>query len=125
LINQVSNCLNFGADISSYFYSPIDTGLYYNFWKTYIEELFNKRTRVLELKCKLPIRIVQTLQLNDRFIIGDYKYKISTIKIDLTNEDADLELFSDLGFPIDSVNDIDIPVTDKEVVCSLWYDITR
>lgn len=24
-----------------------------------------------------------------------------------------------------SVNDIDIPVTDKELVCSLWYDITR
>lgn len=24
-----------------------------------------------------------------------------------------------------SVNDIDIPVTDKEQVCALWYDITR
>ena len=107
---QVTNSLNFGADNSSYFYAPIDTGLYYNFWKTYIEELYNKKTRVLSLKCKLPIRILLNLQLNDRFIIGDYKYKISTVKVDLTNGDADIEIFSDLGTPIDSLNNI-IPLT--------------
>ena len=107
---QVTNSLNFGADNSSFFYSPIDTSLYYNFWKTYIEELYNKKTRVLSLKCKLPIRILLNLGLNDRFIIGDYKYKISTVKVDLTNGDADIEIFSDLGAPIDSVNNIN-PLT--------------
>ena len=108
--DQVTSSLNFGADVSSYFYAPIDTGLYYNFWKTYIEELYNKKTRVLSLKCKLPIRILLNLQLNDRFIIGDYKYKISTVKVDLTNGDADVEIFSDLNAPIDNLNNI-IPLT--------------
>jgi hypothetical protein len=107
---QVTSSLNFGADNSSYFYAPIDTSLYYNFWKTYIEELYNKKTRVIQIKCKLPIRILLNLGLNDRFIISDYKYKISTIKVDLTNGDADLELFSDLGAPLDSLNNI-IPLT--------------
>ena len=108
--NQVTNSLNFGADNSSYFYAPIITGLYYNFWKTYIEDLYNKKTRVLSLKCKLPIRILLHLGLNDRFIIGDYKYKISTVKVDLTNGDAEIEVFSDLSAPTDSVNSI-IPIT--------------
>lgn len=107
---QVTCSMNFGADISSYFYAPIDTGLYYNFWKTYIEELYNKKTRVLTFKCKLPIRILQNLGLNDRFIIGEYKYKISSCKVDITTGDADIEVFSDLGKPVDSVDAI-IPIT--------------
>lgn len=107
---QVTSSLNFGADNSSFFYAPIDTSLYYNFWRTYIEDLYNKKTRVLSLKCKLPVRILQGLELKDRFIIGDYKYKISSLKVDLTNGDADLEVFSDLSNPIDSVDNI-IPLT--------------
>lgn len=107
---QVTNSLNFGADNSSYFYAPIDTGLYHNFWRTYIEDLYNLKTRVLNLKCKLPVRILQSLELNDKFIIGDYKYKISSIKVDITNGDAELEVFSDLSTPIDSVDNI-IPLT--------------
>ena len=107
---QVTSSLNFGADNSSFFYAPIDTSLYYNFWRTYIEDLYNKKTRVLSLKCKLPVRILQGLELKDRFIVGDYKYKISSVKVDLTNGDAELEIFSDLSNPIDSVDNI-IPLT--------------
>lgn len=107
---QVTSSLNFGADNSSFFYAPIDTSLYYNFWRTYIEDLYNKKTRVLSLKCKLPVRILQGLELKDRFIVGDYKYKISSVKVDLTNGEADLEIFSDLSNPIDSVDNI-IPLT--------------
>jgi hypothetical protein len=107
---QVTNSLNFGADNSSFFYAPIDTSLYYNFWKTYIEDLYNRKTRVLSLKCKLPVRILQGLELKDKFIIGDYKYKISSVKVDLTNGEADIEVFSDLSNPIDSIDNI-IPLT--------------
>lgn len=110
MFSQVTSSLNFGADVSTYFYAPIDTSLYYNFWKTYIEDLYNKKTRVISLKCKLPIRILLKLGLNDRFIIGDYKYKISSIKSDLTNGDSDIELFSDLGTPSDSSDNV-FPLT--------------
>jgi hypothetical protein len=109
-LEQVTCSMNFGADISTYFYSPIYTGLYYNFWKNYIEELYNKKTRLLTFKCKLPIRILQNFGLNDRFIIGEYKYKVSTLKVDLTTGDADIEVFSDLGTPVDSIDAI-IPIT--------------
>ena len=101
-LDQVTNTLNFGADNSTYFYHPLTNSLYYNFWKTYIEDLYNKQTRVLNLKGKMPIRILQRLGLNDRFIIGQKKYKISSLKVDLTTSQCDIEVFSDFSLPFDS-----------------------
>lgn len=122
VFSQVTCSMNFGADNSSYFYSPIVTGLYYNFWKTYIEDLYNKKTRVLNLKCKLPIRILYNLGLNDRFIIGDYKYKISSIKSDLTNGDSTIEIYTDLSAPLDSVNNVN-PLTIDSTDYTIDSDI--
>ena len=122
VFEQVTSSMNFGADNSSYFYSPIVTGLYYNFWKTYIEDLYNKKTRVLNLKCKLPIRILYNLGLNDRFVIGDYKYKISSIKTDLTNGDSTIEIYTDLSSPLDSVNNVN-PLTIDSTEYTIDSDI--
>lgn len=107
---QVTNSLNFGDEISSYFYTPITRGLYYNFWKTYIDDLYNRKCRVLTFKCKIPISILYNLGLNDRFIIGDKKYKISTLKVNLINADATVEVFTDFSAPVDSVANI-LPLT--------------
>ena len=101
-LEQVTNTLNFGADNSTYFYQPLTNSLYFNFWETYIEDLYNKQTRVLNVKGKMPIRILQRLGLNDRFIIGQKKYKISSLKVDLTTSECDIEVFSDFSLPFDS-----------------------
>ena len=101
-LEQVTNTLNFGADNSTYFYQPLDNSLYFNFWQTYIEDLYNKQTRILNVKGKMPIRILQRLGLNDRFIIGTKKYKISSLKVDLTTSQCDIEVFSDFSLPFDS-----------------------
>lgn len=110
--NQVTNSLNFGDENSSYFYTPIVKGLYYNFWKTYIEDLFNRKCRVLTFKCKIPISILYNLGLNDRFIIGDKKYKISTLKVNLINADATVEVFTDFSAPVDSASTISFVTVD-------------
>jgi hypothetical protein len=109
-LEQVTNSLNFGAENSTFFLNPIQRGLYFNFWKTYIEDLYNKKTRIISFKCKIPVNILYQLRLNDRFIVNDKKYKISTAKVDLTNYDADVELFSDFSKPFDSVENL-IPIT--------------
>jgi len=104
-LEQVTNSLNFGDDNSTYFYQPLTNSLYYNFWQTYIEDLYNKQTRILNVKGKMPIRILQRLGLNDRFIIGQKKYKISSLKVDLTTSQCDIEVFSDFSAPFDSYDD--------------------
>ena len=110
LLEQVTNSLNFGSDISTYFFSPIEKSLYFNFWKTYIDDLYNQKTRVLNLKCKLPISILTKLSLNDKFIINKNKYKISNVKVNLINSQADIEVFTDYSLPTDTIAN-EIPLT--------------
>jgi hypothetical protein len=108
---QVTSSLNFGDEISTYHYTPIEQGLYFNWWKNYVEDLYDQKTRVLSISCeKLPIAILHNLKLNDRFIFRDKKYKISTAKIDLTTGKATFDIFSDLSAPIDSIAET-IPLT--------------
>ena len=115
-INQVTNSLNFGSDNSTYFYAPIEQGLYYNFWKNYIEDLFNKKCRVLSLRGKMPTHILYKLQMNDRFIIQDRKYKISDLKIDLTTGDFSGDVFSDFSQPADTIENLILLTVDNDIL---------
>jgi hypothetical protein len=58
----------------------------------------------------LPVSILYKLTLNDLFVIGDMKYKISSAKVNLTNGQSDIEIFTDYSLPSDSF-DNRIPLT--------------
>ena len=109
-ISQVTNSLNFGSDISSYFYAPIGRSLYFNFWKNYIEDLFNKKCRVLTVTGVMPSNILYRLQMNDKFIIQDRRYKMSELKVDLTTGKFTGEFFTDFSKPTDTIDNI-VPLT--------------
>ena len=108
--NQITNSLNFGSEISTYFLTIVENSLYKNFWQTYVTDLYNQKTRVLNLKCKLPISILSRLSLNDKLIINNNKYKISNVKVNLINSQADLEIFTDYSLPADTIAN-EIPLT--------------
>lgn len=108
--NQITNSLNFGSEISTYFFNIVENSLYKNFWQTYVSDLYNQKTRVLNLKCKLPISILSRLSLNDKLIINKNKYKISNVKVNLINSNADLEIFTDYSLPSDTIAN-EIPLT--------------
>lgn len=108
--NQITNSLNFSSEISTYFLTIVNSSLYSNFWENYISDLYNSKTRVLNLKAKLPISILYKLSLNDKLIINKRKYKISNLKINLINGDADLEIFTDYSVPSDTIAN-EIPLT--------------
>lgn len=109
-INQVTSSLNFGSDTSTYFYAPIEQSLYFNWWKNYIEDLFNKKCRVLSLSGKMPTHILYKLQMNDRVIVQDRIYKISDLKIDLTTGDFSGDVFTDFSQPADTIDNV-VPLT--------------
>jgi hypothetical protein len=114
--NQITNSLNFGAEVSTYFLTIVENSLYKNFWKTYVDDLYNPKTRVLNLKCKLPISILSRLSLNDKLIINKNKYKISNLKVNLINSDADLEIFTDYSLPADTIaNEISLTVDRTDI----------
>ncbi len=109
-IDQVTSSLNFGSDVSTYFYTPIEKSLYSNWWKTYIEDLFNKKCRVLSISGMMPTYILYNLKMNDKFIIQDRRYKISDLKIDLTTGAFSGDVFTDFSTPTDTIDNL-IPIT--------------
>ena len=121
-VSQVTNSLNFGSDVSTYFYTPIENSLYYNFWKNYIEDLFNKKCRVLSLRGKMPTHILYKLKMNDRFVVQDRRYKISDLKIDLTTGSFTGEVFSDFSQPADTIDNL-IPITVDNDIISVDSDL--
>ena len=121
-VSQVTNSLNFGSDVSTYFYAPIEQSLYYNFWKNYIEDLFNKKCRVLSISGKMPTHILYKLKMNDRFIIQDRRYKISDLKIDLTTGSFTGEVFSDFSQPADTIDNL-VPLTVDNDILTVDSDL--
>ena len=121
-VSQVTNSLNFGSDVSTYFYTPIENSLYFNFWKNYIEDLFNKKCRVLSLRGKMPTHILYKLKMNDRFIVQDRRYKISDLKIDLTTGSFTGEVFSDFSQPADTIDNL-IPLTVDNDILTVDTDL--
>lgn len=110
VLGQVTSSLNFGSDLSSYFYSAIEKSLYDIFYSTFIEDLYNSKSRVFTVKCQIPARLLYILQLNDRLVIRDKKYKISTAQIALNDGASTLKIFTDHSGPADSVEAL-IPIT--------------
>jgi hypothetical protein len=117
-VTQVTNSLNFGSDTSTYFFTPIETSLYSNFWKNYIEDLFNKKCRVLSISGKMPTHILYKLKMNDRFIIQDRRYKISDLKIDLTTGQFSGDVFTDFSTPADTIDNV-VPLTVDSTLISV------
>lgn len=95
LIDSINYSLNFGLEISSLLLIPITNTLYNNYYKGYLENIYNLKARKYNLKAFLPISLLTSLKLNNRLIIRDKRYVINNMKIDLTSGEVDFELIND------------------------------
>jgi hypothetical protein len=69
---------------------------FFNYYQGYLENLFDNKQRIVNVKANLPISLVQNLKLNDRLIIKDKRFTINNIGLELTSGVCDLELLYDL-----------------------------
>ena len=86
---------NFGLDNSSMTDIAVQNSLFGVYYKDYLESLFNEKTRRVSLKCILPISKLTLLTLDDAIILRDKKYRIDSMKTNLTSGVVDLVLLSD------------------------------
>lgn len=101
-----THSLNFGSEISPFTYNIINNSLYSDYHKNYIENIYNKKTRLLKLKSVLPNSIITNLKLNDRLVIRDKRYLINQFTSNLMTNEVSFELINDfreLETPIDCV----------------------
>lgn len=63
-------------------------------YKVYIQDVFNFRRRLVKITAYLPMKVYYNLQLNDLIEVGQDRYKINSLKTDLTSGKTEFELLN-------------------------------
>ena len=96
ILSQVTDTINFGAEIDPWHNKVVSNSLYLNYWEDWINTIYDIKQRKLSLVAYLPTRFIQELSLNDRLIIGSNRYKINDYDINLLDGQTKLNLFVDV-----------------------------
>ena len=100
---------NFGLQYSALKDEEIANSLYATFYQAYLVNLFSDKTRKVILKCHLPLTVLSTISLDDAIVVRDKKYRIETMKTDITTGDVEFVLISDF-VPSAQVGQIQAPL---------------
>lgn len=90
--------LNWGQEISTWSLNNLQSSLFEVGYRRYIDNLFNKNTRVVKVKTKIPYPIFSQIKLNDSIIVMDKKYIINTMQGDITTDNVTFELLTNNEF---------------------------
>ena len=63
-------------------------------YKTYIQDVFNAKRRLVKVTAYLPMKVYYDLELNDLIELGQDSYKINSMKTDLTTGKTEFELLN-------------------------------
>ena len=94
---------HFSVEGSAFNGTSINNSLYLNYYDSYLQNLYNQKNRITNVKALFPISLLTSLKLNDRLIIRDKRYIINEMKVNLTTGDVDLALINDFR-PVVNIN---------------------
>jgi hypothetical protein len=123
ILEQVTDTINWGAEIDPWHGQVVANSLYLNYWENWINTIYDTKQRKFTFDANLPPRYIEELSLNDRIIIGNQRYKINDYKINLLNGDTKLTLFKDIydwnqySFPLD-INEPYLTVDRTTFTCN-------
>lgn len=86
--------LNFGIENNEWNNIASENTLYLNYYKNYIESIFNIKRRSFVYKAILPLRILLKLQLNDVLEIKNNYYRIDNYSLNLLEREITLNLIN-------------------------------
>ena len=87
--------INFSNEFNEYTLSTDFTGtLFNNYYLNYIKDVFNEQRRLTKITAYLPMKVYYNLQLNDLIELGQDRYKINSMKTDLTTGKTEFELLN-------------------------------
>jgi len=129
-IDMISESINFDKYLSPNLYgAEIKTTLYENYYKRYIENIYNKKQRLFTYsEIQIPANILTKLTLDDRINIGDRQYRIDTVTVDLVSGMANFTLMNNFYDENYSNNSASIITANIENIIYAnwgggWYDI--
>mgnify|MGYP003146945514 CR=1 FL=1 len=87
--------IHFQNEVNEYTGGSTFTGtLFENYYKTYIQNVYNNKRRLTKVKANLPLKMIYNLKLNDKISLNNKTYQINSVKTDLTTGKSDLELLN-------------------------------
>lgn len=94
LYNAEEHSLSFGSEYSTLTLDVEDNSLYRDYYEPYLLNLYNSKSRQINVSAKLPVQLLTKIRLSDSLIIRDKKYIINEMVSDLTKGDVKLNLLS-------------------------------
>ena len=87
--------LHFGLETNEWAPSEnFDGTLFEDLYKNYIQDVFNTKRRLIKLKAFLPLKILRTYTLADKFVLDKQEYRINSITTNLGTGESDIELLN-------------------------------
>jgi hypothetical protein len=87
--------INFQLEVNEYTEDTTFTGtLFENYYKTYIQDVFNNKRRLTKVSAYLPLKMIYNLKLNDKISLNGYTYRINSMTTNLTTGESSLELLN-------------------------------
>jgi len=87
--------IHFNQELNEYTPSDSFTGtLFANYYTSYITDVFKTKRRLIKVKAYLPLKILRTYTLADKFVLGNREYRINSVTTNLGTGESDLELLN-------------------------------
>ena len=96
LLDQVTDTINWGAEVDPWHNQVVSNSLYLNYWSDWVNTIYDLKQRKFTYEGYLPPRFIEELSLNDRLLIGNQRFKINDYKINLLDGKTQLTLFNDI-----------------------------
>ena len=95
-IDEFDNSIHWGAQLNEWDEGQEDRSLYNRFYSDYISAIFQVSARKLTYKAYLPLGVLLSYKLKDRFRIGQHTFKIDSINTNLQTQESTLVLYNEL-----------------------------
>jgi len=101
--------LNFGSEFDEWYVwegaGTNENSLFQNYHKNYLLGIYDKQSRLIDISAYLPVRIVMKLKLEDIVIIKGRKYRINSLKLNITTGESKMELMNDIAYSNINLNE--------------------
>mgnify|MGYP007047352825 CR=1 FL=1 len=101
--------LNFGSEFDEWYVwegaGTNENSLFQNYHKNYLLGIYDKQSRLIDISAYLPVRIVMKLKLEDVVIIKGRKYRINSLKLNITTGESKMELMNDIAYSNINLNE--------------------
>ena len=95
-IDANNNSIHWGAELNEYTALQENSSLYNRYYFDSVTSVFAQNARKLTYKAYLPLGLLLSYELRDRFRIGYNTFKIESVNTNLQNQESTLVLYNDL-----------------------------